>query len=668
MQSGSPEPPTLLGKSSLFTDQRLLDVKHNDYAWQALAPDSLEDWRRRKDFTIEQVRLAAGMLPQFEALELQPRVWGHTAYEGCVIAKVSMETLPGLKLTGNLYMPGMIQSKAPAILCPHGHWEKGRLHHDERGSVPMRCLMLARLGFVVFSYDMIGYNDNDELLHRWEKPLRLPAALHGVSPFGLQTWNSLQALEFLCSMPEVDQERLGCTGASGGASQTWTLALLDERIKVLAPVCMLSAHFQGGCLCEEGPLLRLNGVTSFDIVSALAPRPMLLPSVTQDWTNLLPQYEFPALQQVYRLFDAEQNLANFHCDAAHNYNRYTRERVYPWFTHWLLNQAARQSIAEDEIAPPPEELLRHGSEPKTSISLAQSQASLAKLQEHYCAKALYKPDSAASFADWQQERRLQLGKILNHDLELRHIAMRVRGEAWKIGEAKAQGYLLSRREKGDLISTVWISHPDSKPGQPCFLLVADGEKRMYFSGGSHAAVLDSILRRNCNALVMELLGSGETANMLQKSVRDEDEPTFHAFNPSLFSFRVQDILTCIAMLQENGQENITLVATGEAARTALCALPLSSAKTAAFLEMDKLEDSAEAWSGSFQFQPMIMKVGGMKGCLMMAAERQITLCRPVPDMAKTLSQTSQIAGKNCRLSMSTDSLTLSMGRYLGEAH
>jgi hypothetical protein len=65
---------------------------------------------------------------------------------------------------------------------------------------------------------------------------------------------------------------------------------------------------------------------------------------------------------------------------------------------------------------------------------------------------------------------------------------------------------------------------------------------------------------------------------------------------------------------------------------------------------------------------MIMKVGGMKGCLMMAAERQITLCRPVPDMAKTLSQTSQIAGKNCRLSMSTDSLTLSMGRYLGEAH
>ncbi|NMA43697.1 MAG: hypothetical protein GX946_10000 [Oligosphaeraceae bacterium] len=665
MQSGDSVLPTILGKSVLFTDRRLLDVKHNDYAWQALAPSSLKEWQKRKDFTIEQVKLAAGMLPQFKPIALQPKVWGHNNYEGTVIAKVSMETLPGLKLTGNLYMPGMIQSKAPAILCPHGHWEKGRLHHDECVSVPMRCLMLARLGFVVFSYDMIGYNDNDGILHSWEKSLRLPAALHGISPFGLQTWNSLQAVEFLCSMPEVDSERIGCTGASGGASQTWTIALLDERVKVLAPVCMLSAHFQGGCLCEEGPLLRINGVTSFDIVSALAPRPVLLPSVTQDWTNLVPQYEFPALQQVYRLFDAEKNIANFHCDAPHNYNRYTRERVYPWFTHWLLNQAYRQRIVEDDIAPPPEELLRHDSDTKTKISLTQSQTSLAKLQEHYCADALYSADYAGSFTDWQQERCSQLSKIINNDLNLRHIAMRVRGAAWQIGSAKAQGYLLSRRECGDAITCIWISQAEKNPKLPTFLIVADGDKRAYFPGGSYASVLDSIIKRNCNVLIMELLGNGESAAMLQKSIRDEDEPSFHAFNPSLFSFRVQDILTCIAMLQENGQDNIALVAIGEAARTAICALPLSSTKIGAFLEMDKLEDNAKAWSESFVFQPMIMKVGGMKGCLMMAADRQITLCRPVPDIAGMLSQANQAAGKNCRLSISADSLTISLARYLG---
>ena len=192
---------------------------------------------------------------------------------------------------------------------------------------------------------------------------------------------------------------------------------------------MLSSHYQGGCQCEEGPLLRLNGVTSFDIVSALAPRPVLLPSVTRDWTNLLPRYEFPALQKVYRLFDAENRLSNFHCDAAHNYNRYTRERVYPWFTHWLLNQALRERIPEDEVAPPPAELLLHSSAPQEA-SLPVCRQSLQKLQAHYCSTALHYKGSELSFTDWQKARRLQMSKIINNDLELANVAVRVTLPQW----------------------------------------------------------------------------------------------------------------------------------------------------------------------------------------------------------------------------------------------
>ena len=412
--------------------------------------------------------------------------------------------------------------------------------------------------------------------------------------------------------------------------------------------------------------MRLNGVTSFDIVSALAPRPLLLPSVTRDWTNLLPRYEFPALQKVYRLFDAENRLCNFHCDAPHNYNQYTRERVYPWFTHWLLNQALRERILEDEVAPPPAELLLHSPAPKEA-TLPVCRQSLQKLQLHYCSTALHHKESELSFPDWQKARRLQVSKIINNDLELADVAVRVTRPQWELRSATANGCLLSRRETGDIISAVWVNQPDCHAKLPTFLLIAERHKSAFFPGGSQAAILDTIIGRKCNALIIELLGTGETAAMLEKSPRDENDPVFHAFNASLFSLRVQDILTSLTMLQENGIENLALVATGEASRAALCALTLAPQKVCAFLDLDRVEDTPEAWNTPLSFQPMILKIGGMRGCLMIAAERQITLCKPSADIAQAAEYASQTALKNCHLSISSDSLIITLGRYLGKS-
>ena len=83
-------------------------------------------------------------------------------------------------------------------------------------------------------------------------------------------------------------------------------------------------------------------LTASPVLSACAPRPVFLPSVTRDWTVLNPTYEFEALKQVYKLFDAEDAIGGFHADAEHNYSQNTREHVYPWFTHWLLNQSLRE--------------------------------------------------------------------------------------------------------------------------------------------------------------------------------------------------------------------------------------------------------------------------------------------------------------------------------------
>jgi cephalosporin-C deacetylase-like acetyl esterase len=129
------------------------------------------------------------------------------------------------------------------VLCPHGHWTYGRLENTELNSGPARAANFARQGYVAFAYDMVGYNDSAAVSHRYGGERE---SLWGLSLLGLQLWNSIRSVDFLLSLPEVDPERLGCTGESGGGTQTFLLAAVDERIKVAAPVNMISAHMQGG--------------------------------------------------------------------------------------------------------------------------------------------------------------------------------------------------------------------------------------------------------------------------------------------------------------------------------------------------------------------------------------------------------------------------------------
>ena len=99
---------------------------------------------------------------------------------------------------------------------------------------------------------------------------------------------------------------------------------------------MISAHMQGGCNCENQGNLRL-GINNIEIAACMAPRPLFLVSASGDWTVNTPQLEYPAIRDIYRLFNAEGRVAGAQVDAGHNYNRESREHVYAWFGKWLLN-------------------------------------------------------------------------------------------------------------------------------------------------------------------------------------------------------------------------------------------------------------------------------------------------------------------------------------------
>jgi len=301
-------------------DRRRTVVRTNQEGADFQPPESPRAWRDRARAVREQLLVTLGLWPMPPKTELNPQVVGTLERDGYAIDKVVLETFPGFYLAGNVYRPTTPGGRRPLVLCPHGHWEEGRVNVD----VQSRCVRLAQLGCVVYLYDMVGYADSkpfghvflNDRLRRW-----------GLSLPGLQTWNSIRALDWLLSRPDVDPTRVAITGESGGGTQTFLLTAIDDRIKVAAPVVMVSDSFQGGCVCENGAGLRI-GTDNVEFAALAAPRPMKLVGASGDWTARTMTNALPSLQVVYAHTGAASHISAEVFDFPHNYNQTSRNAVY----------------------------------------------------------------------------------------------------------------------------------------------------------------------------------------------------------------------------------------------------------------------------------------------------------------------------------------------------
>jgi hypothetical protein len=308
------------------------------------APPAFADvaqWNARAAYLREHVLASAGLLPMPARVPLAAQIFGEVTRNDYTVAKVYFQSLPGFLVTGNLYRP-IGAGPFPAVLAPHGHWAYGRLENTTLNSVPGRAINLARQGFVVFTYDMVGYDDSRQLPHTFGGRRE---ALWGLSLGGLQLWNSIRSLDFLQSLPYVQRDALAVTGESGGGTQTFLLAAVDDRVKVAVPVNMISLHMQGGCLCENPPSLRLD-TTNVEIAATIAPRPMLMVSATGDWTANTLEAEYPAVRRIYSLLDAPDRVEAVRIQADHNYNKESREAMYAWLARWMKGAPAGVQVRE----------------------------------------------------------------------------------------------------------------------------------------------------------------------------------------------------------------------------------------------------------------------------------------------------------------------------------
>ena len=608
-----------------WRDQRLTNIRFNEYAYPPPPVTTKKAWQERAAWVRRRVLTAAGLSPMPERTPLHPRVWGEFEHEGVRVAKAHFESRPGFLCTGNLFLPPALDRPAPAVLCPHGHWKNGRMQHTGQGSVPARCIMLARLGFVVFAYDMIGYKDSRQMVHRWPLDLLREASLWGLSPFGIQLWNSIRALDFVSGLDEVDADRIGCTGASGGASQTWNLAAVDERVKAAAPVCMLSGHYQGGCQCEEGPLLRLGDLTSIDLVGALAPRPVMLPAVTGDWTNMNPKFEAPAVRAIYRLFKAEDRVSSVYFDDGHNYNKATRESVYPFF----LRALAGDGDAPERIEEPPLRKLPKKARIFTAAAaptMRDTKDALKAMRRAIDRRYGTPPTTKKELAAFREDLSGPYAETLGVCPGPADVAVRVVGGGQKAAGMTVSRRLLSRRGVGDVVPALWIVPKEAPDDAPAALVAHGKGKAALFERGRPTPLLRGLAGAGRRVLAIDVLGAGDTGNLFKDGdPREASDPVFYAFNPSWLAMRVQDVLTALSALRGFfDATDVSLCGVGEGSRAALLALPLAGEASAAAFDLRGVSRSPEGWSGDAH-HPMILSAGEFKTAVALAAPLPLAL-------------------------------------------
>lgn len=350
-------------------------------------PPSLEAWQARAAEVKLQMQVALGLLPALELDPVEADIYGKVQRDDYTIEKVTFESLPGFFVTGNLYRPNKIPAsgKIPGILCPHGHWTNARFYEASpkevqellasgaerfenaaKHHIQARCVQLARMGCTVFHWDMIGYCDSVQIslerAHRFANQdpstevdengwlLFSPLAeSHCQSILGLQSLATQRAVDMLLSLPEVDPERIAITGASGGGTQSFIGAALDERIRVAFPAVMVSTGMQGGCTCENASLLR-TGTGNVEMAGLIAPRPLGL-TAANDWTRTMPEDGYPQLKQLYRLYDAAENVALFPAiHFGHNFNHVSRVAMYGWMNDHL-HLGFEKPILERDFVP-----------------------------------------------------------------------------------------------------------------------------------------------------------------------------------------------------------------------------------------------------------------------------------------------------------------------------
>lgn len=305
------------------------------------------EWEARRDSLRREVRQRLELDAFLDSCVLgKPLLSKIRKHDGYTTQNICIELTPGQHLFGTIYASTK-KGKHALIVCPDGHWPM-RYRKDEQ----QRLGTLARMGAVCVDFDLYGWGESEKEVGAEAHHTSRAHVYQAACGYILLDW-------MLKNRKDIDPERVGVMGGSGGGTHTVLLSLLDERVTASAPVVHLASHFDGGCPCESGKPVQLaaGGTCEPELAAVMAPKPMLIVSDGGDWTSSVPTLEFPYLQRVYDFYGAKEQVRNVHLpNERHDFRENKRNAVYDFFID--VFGLDRTMLDESKIEIEPDEQLK----------------------------------------------------------------------------------------------------------------------------------------------------------------------------------------------------------------------------------------------------------------------------------------------------------------------
>jgi dienelactone hydrolase len=323
---------------------------------------TLDDWKSKRPKYLKQLQEMLGLDPMPKRTDLKPVITGTIEHPEFTVENIQFQSRPGLYVTGNLYLPKDQEKPAPTILyvCGHGRVKVDGISYGNKTHYQHHGSWFARHGYVCLVIDTVQLGELEGIHHGTYREKMWWWNSRGYSSAAVEAWNCIRALDYLETRIEVDPDRFGVTGRSGGGAYSWWIASLDERIKAAAPVAGitdLQNHVVDGVV--EGHCDCMYHVNTYrwdfaQIASMVAPRALLICNTDDDRIFPLDGVTrlFQKTRRIYELHQAKANLGLVIVPGGHKDTQPLRVPVFNWFDRHLKGEEPPVTGYADKLFEP----------------------------------------------------------------------------------------------------------------------------------------------------------------------------------------------------------------------------------------------------------------------------------------------------------------------------
>ncbi len=537
----------LLGLHFIKQIQERMDIRREEIS----VLRTKEDWQRRQEQVYKTIRRLLGPFP--EKTPLNPKITGVLRKEGYRVEKIIYESMPNFHVTGCLFIPDGISGKAPTILNVIGHTEISFRAESYQNLI----LNLVKKGFIVFAPDPIGQGERKQYFdpgnERWQSVIGRATSEHsylgrqcfisGFSPGLYFTWDGVRAIDYLLTRKEVDPDRIGVTGISGGGNLTAYISAVDKRVKAAAPNCWITTISRLvesiGCQDAEQNVYKhvANGIDHADYLEVRAPKPTLMVTTTRDFFSIQGAREsFAEAQKAFLAFDKLSDISMVEDNDVHRLTEKNNEAIYAFFQKYLNNPGY---AGQEDIPFIPAEELQITKTGQTTTSLeSETVFSLNKKMTEKLLKTIeYSRKDIPRHLEAVKQDAIQLSGYRAPSEVVKYI---FRGRYQRDGYS-VEKYII--HSEGELLIPALVMIPDNGEKFPSVIyLHPEGKAADALPGGR----IEKLVKKGFLVIAPDLSGIGEMGDTRNRFV-NKFEPML--IGRSVVGIRAGDVVRIVQFLK-----------------------------------------------------------------------------------------------------------------------